>query len=214
VDAEGLTPAIRVSPGISDTFKVVVENLQCNTVNGAPRNRCLCPGAEQQLDNFMNIVVYGPKDLPSSGPVNIPKLPDGDLLEVDLVIDSSGTHDLHIFSETDEQSSFPKPQFGAFLSIGDQAAIDQTFDRDADPDVSKITIQNAEVTGAAACVGDCDGNSIVTVDELVKGVNIALGSTDVSECQAFDTDGSQTVTVDELVKGVNNALSGCAGGAG
>ena len=47
------------------------------------------------------------------------------------------------------------------------------------------------------------------VDELVKGVNIALGLLDVSECEAFDRNGDGSVTVDELVAGVNYALNGC-----
>jgi len=60
-----------------------------------------------------------------------------------------------------------------------------------------------------ACVGDCDGSGGVTVDELVRGVNIALGNLLPVECSAMDRDGSGTVTVDELVAAVNNALGGC-----
>jgi hypothetical protein len=60
-----------------------------------------------------------------------------------------------------------------------------------------------------ACVGDCNDNGAVTVDELVKGVNIALGTLTVQDCAAFDADGGGSVTVDELVKGVNAALGGC-----
>jgi len=47
------------------------------------------------------------------------------------------------------------------------------------------------------------------VDELVTGVNIALGQADVSVCPALDTDTSGSVTIDELIKAVNHALSGC-----
>jgi len=60
-----------------------------------------------------------------------------------------------------------------------------------------------------ACPGDCNADGLVTVDELVKGVNIALGILPLDDCAAFDTDGSGTVTVDELIKGVNAALTGC-----
>jgi poly(3-hydroxybutyrate) depolymerase/6-phosphogluconolactonase (cycloisomerase 2 family) len=59
------------------------------------------------------------------------------------------------------------------------------------------------------CVGDCDWSSQVTVDELVRGVNIARGTTPLSACEMFDDDGAGTVTVDKLVHGVNNALHGC-----
>jgi hypothetical protein len=47
---------------------------------------------------------------------------------------------------------------------------------------------------------------MVTVDELVMGVNIALGAADVSACRNFDRDGSHTVTVNELVAAVNMLL--------
>jgi hypothetical protein len=59
------------------------------------------------------------------------------------------------------------------------------------------------------CIGDCDDNGQVTIDELIKMVNVALGDADVSECEAGDADGSGEVTVDELVRAVNAALGGC-----
>jgi hypothetical protein len=60
-----------------------------------------------------------------------------------------------------------------------------------------------------SCVGDCSHDGTVTVDELIKGVNIALGALSISECESFDTDESGTATIDELLSAVNNALSGC-----
>src|SRR5436309_1345769 len=69
----------------------------------------------------------------------------------------------------------------------------------------------AVATSAAAqsCTGDCDGSGDVTVNELIVGVNIALGNSPVSACPVFDQDNSGEVTVDELLKAVNNALNGC-----
>lgn len=61
----------------------------------------------------------------------------------------------------------------------------------------------------SGCAGDCDGGGTVTVDELIKGVNIALGTLGIEHCASFDTNGSNSVTVEELVKAVNNALTGC-----
>ncbi len=60
-----------------------------------------------------------------------------------------------------------------------------------------------------ACVGDCDASGDVTVDELVRGVNIALGIAPLTDCPLFDTDHSDDVTVDELVRAVNAALNRC-----
>jgi hypothetical protein len=65
-------------------------------------------------------------------------------------------------------------------------------------------------TAAPHCTGDCNEDGNVTVDELIKGVNIALGSATIENCPVFDKNDDGTVTVDELVTGVNNALSGCA----
>jgi len=62
----------------------------------------------------------------------------------------------------------------------------------------------------APCAGDCNGNGAVTVDELVKGVNTALGSLPPSACAAADVNGDGVVTVNELVKAVNAALGSCA----
>ena len=50
---------------------------------------------------------------------------------------------------------------------------------------------------------------MVVVNELVRGVNILLGTQPVSACPAFDVDGNGSVAVNELVGGVDNALAGC-----
>jgi hypothetical protein len=59
------------------------------------------------------------------------------------------------------------------------------------------------------CVGDCDQNGSVSVDELVKGVNIALGSASLDDCPSFDTNGDDRVTIDELIAAIDAALKGC-----
>ena len=64
-------------------------------------------------------------------------------------------------------------------------------------------------TPSAACVGDCDGDGTVTVDEVVLGVAIATGTVAVSQCAGADRDASQGVTVDEIIAAVSNALRGC-----
>ena len=64
---------------------------------------------------------------------------------------------------------------------------------------------------AGGCVGDCNGRGEVTVDEIIKGVNIALGNAGLDTCQQFDANGDGSVTINELIVAVNNALSGCSG---
>lgn len=63
--------------------------------------------------------------------------------------------------------------------------------------------------GPVACVGDCSDDKKVTVDELVRGVNIALGHALVADCSAFDTNADRRATVNELVAAVAAALAGC-----
>jgi hypothetical protein len=205
-----------VDAEIRDNFRVVVENVDC--VDGqcgcaAGRNRCLCPDVEagESRDNYINVAVFGPKDLPEQGPVNIPILPDrANLLSVRLGVASGpdGNIPIRVFADID--GSAAKPQFGAFLSVGDQAAIDQTGD---DEDRSQVEFTDATVTIIAIdglCAGDCDGNGVVDVSELVMGINIALDNAALSQCIAFETappDGG--VAIDELVTAVNNALTGC-----
>jgi hypothetical protein len=67
----------------------------------------------------------------------------------------------------------------------------------------------ARVAAIAPCAGDCDGNGIVTIDELINAVNIALGSGSVSQCRACDRNGDGVVSIDELVEAVVAGLNGC-----
>jgi len=59
------------------------------------------------------------------------------------------------------------------------------------------------------CTGDCDGDGTVTINELIMGVNIALGSAPLGNCSAYDKNGDGVVAVDELITAVNAALNGC-----
>ncbi len=59
-----------------------------------------------------------------------------------------------------------------------------------------------------ACLGDCNGDGAVTVNELILGVNIALGSQPLTACPAF-ANAQNTVAIAQLVTGVANALNGC-----
>ena len=63
--------------------------------------------------------------------------------------------------------------------------------------------------GPLDCGGDCDGDGQVSINELILGVNIALGTAAADNCAAFDRDRDGQVSVSELIAGVNNALGGC-----
>src|SRR4030095_3356474 len=62
-------------------------------------------------------------------------------------------------------------------------------------------------TGADAqqiCVGDCDGNGAVGINELVIGGNIPL-----APCMYFASDHDDTLRIAELLGGVRSSIDGC-----
>jgi uncharacterized protein DUF1566 len=78
--------------------------------------------------------------------------------------------------------------------------------------VALIVVGLGVQPGAAlACVGDCNGDGLVVIGELIVGVNIALGLQPVTACGAFaNQDGK--VDIAQLIQGVKSALNGCGGG--
>ncbi len=59
------------------------------------------------------------------------------------------------------------------------------------------------------CIGDCDFNGTVTVDEILQGVNIGLETLPVDACVPADGNLDSQVTVDEVISSVNAVLNGC-----
>ena len=200
--------AVRLLGSAASNFAVVVENAEC-----ASRQRCLCPGDGQEQDDFINIAVYGPKDLPAGGPVQIPKLPSGELISLTLATDAAvGTEiPLHLFCEQDNGTP-AKPQFAATLSLGDQSAVDVTADRGAD--ISRVTCTSGAVSvgepPSCACTGDCDSNGVVSINELIRAVNISLDLQPLTNCPCADADMNGRVAINELIQAVNRSLDGCS----
>jgi hypothetical protein len=60
------------------------------------------------------------------------------------------------------------------------------------------------------CTGDCDGDGMVSVEDLVTGVNVLLGHSAASTCAALEGNRDGAVTIEQLVIAVGNALRGCA----
>jgi hypothetical protein len=63
---------------------------------------------------------------------------------------------------------------------------------------------------AIPCVGDCNENGQVTVDELITLVNVALGDAEPSACPHGVPSGTE-VDIALLLRAVNNALGRCSG---
>jgi hypothetical protein len=62
---------------------------------------------------------------------------------------------------------------------------------------------------ALPCSGDCDGNRVVSIEELVAAVRVALGQAGVAICPAANSDGGLSIEIQELIRAVRNALDGC-----
>lgn len=72
-----------------------------------------------------------------------------------------------------------------------------------------LVLSTAPAAARRVCTGDCGGDANVTVDEILKGVDVALGASATTTCNAFDPGSDGAVDVSELVAGVNHALLGC-----
>lgn len=68
---------------------------------------------------------------------------------------------------------------------------------------------NTTRPAASLCTGDCDGGGVVTIGELLRAVNIALGAASLDTCSPADANADEQVTVSELVGAISSALRGC-----
>jgi hypothetical protein len=59
------------------------------------------------------------------------------------------------------------------------------------------------LAGAQACVGDCNGDGRVTIDELLISIQVELGTLPVDACPVCET-------VNCVVAAIGNALYGCS----
>ena len=56
--------------------------------------------------------------------------------------------------------------------------------------------------------GDCNGDGVVRINELVLAVNIATEAAPMTDCPAVDTDADGRAEINELIGAVNNGLRG------
>lgn len=111
---------------------------------------------------------------------------------------------------------------GAFIEFGyplDDVGTQVLVVRPGPPDTPSAT-PTASPT-PIVCVGDCNADRAVSVDEVLRGVNIALGMLPLSRCPSFDCNSDcgagpspmPPASVTCLIRGVNNALAGCPAAA-
>lgn len=59
------------------------------------------------------------------------------------------------------------------------------------------------------CAGDCNGNGVVSVDEITLMLDIALGAAGLDQCPAGAPDGDGRIDINDLLRAVNNLLGSC-----
>lgn len=105
---------------------------------------------------------------------------------------------------------------GAFLYIANALSDSVTIiDTQENRTVSTIAVGSAPMGAAIAgvprlCTGDCDGDGETTVEELLAGISIALGTTHLDACPPLDRDRSGEITIDEILAALTVVLEGCA----
>jgi YVTN family beta-propeller protein len=91
----------------------------------------------------------------------------------------------------------------------DPADPDSTPDTSITPTPTEPTATVTPTVELLGCPGDCDGNSEVTIDELVIGVGIAVGESPSERCPNLDRDRNGVVLIDEMLRAVRTSLDGC-----
>jgi hypothetical protein len=64
-------------------------------------------------------------------------------------------------------------------------------------------------TVASTCPGDCNGDRVVSVNELVLGVDIALDLAPLADCPALDANDDGEAGIEDVVGAVGSAVDGC-----
>jgi hypothetical protein len=72
-----------------------------------------------------------------------------------------------------------------------------------------MVVASSPAPAQVVCAGDCGGDGPVTIDELMRMVDIALDASPLASCTAADLDHDGAVQVDEILAAVHVALVGC-----
>ncbi len=75
--------------------------------------------------------------------------------------------------------------------------------------IATALVTMSAIPARAICPGDCNADAVVTIDELILAVDIALGAQLTESCIAGDINIDGQITIDEIVFAVRSALDGC-----
>ena len=82
-------------------------------------------------------------------------------------------------------------------------------DQDASNGTETCDVASGRCQAGVVCTGDCDGTGTVTIDEIIKMVNIALGTAQPLPCPNGIPNGA-AVNVTLVIQAVTNALDDCS----
>lgn len=69
-------------------------------------------------------------------------------------------------------------------------------------------IVSSGATAQEPCVGDCNEDGFVRINELILAVNISLGNQQLTACPSIDANGNGVAQINELIRAVNISLAG------
>jgi hypothetical protein len=116
------------------------------------------------------------------------------------------------------RTATPLPTLTPSSTVTSAATFSATPTRSATPSLSPIATMTESPSPTptptptrtpALCTGDCNDNGVVSVEELVTIVNVALGQSPLSSCPNGDSSGDGRVTIEEIVQSVLHDLTGC-----
>jgi len=170
---------------------------------GARRPLCLCVYRDAGLTNPLFCLIY--RNTPISYQVS--RLNAGAYYAIAFL-------DIHVNERLDPDEPY-QIYLGRTEAPADPIAaaaqptdIDFAFGDETLPATPTPTPSPSATAIAPSTAGDCDGDRLVSVAELVRAVGIALGTIDVSTCPAVDLDHDGGVRIDELIAALNVALNG------
>lgn len=133
-------------------------------------------------------------------------LPDGPLLSCTLLVSASATDGEYPIAIRNVAVSDATGRLLANArGVDGTLAVSQAVPR---PTFTPTPLPTPSPT-PPACIGDCNGDFTVTIEELVAMVGNALGERDM-DCEVADPNRDGIVTVEEIVAAVNFALHGCS----
>jgi probable HAF family extracellular repeat protein len=211
--AAGITENVTRATGINDAGVVLAQR----TLSSKGRCVVFTPGPLPSLVDIGYLGVdaqflttcqpgkinnYGDVVATQSGATSIPLLyADGVLYDLNTLLDASSAVTWQLVSATDINDAGTIVGEGRINGeLHAYRAVRVGGERTPTPTATPLP-----------CVGDCNSDGTVAVNELVVGVNVALGNAAVNGCPSFDASGDATVSINELIAAVNALLSGCAG---